>query len=197
MTALRGRAAALAAFVCALVPAPAHADFLVAPYFAWTRNAETERWVSGGGATADFAIGWLVAGGDIGYAAGFFDPEQDVLDLVASSHVLTVSGHAGVGLPAVSDEQRLLPYFTVGFGWMRQNARDREGLVEVTRNDPSVNFGGGVNLMITKFLGTRVDLRRFSSLRDPFESPDPIVADLERVHFWRFAVGAVVRFGRD
>jgi len=138
-----------------------------------------------------------VAGGDIGYAAGFFDPEEDVLDLVASSYVLTIEGHAGVGLPARTDEQRLLPYFTVGFGWMRQNARDREGLIEVTRNDPSINFGGGVNVMINKFLGARVDVRRFSSLRDPFDTPDPIVADLERLHFWRIAVGGVVRFGRD
>jgi hypothetical protein len=191
------RAVALAAVVCALTPAPARADFLVAPYFAWSRNPDTERWLAGGGATADFTTGWLVVGGDVGYASGFFDPEEDVLDLVASTYVLTIEGHAGVGLPAVSDEQRLLPYFTVGFGWMRQNARDREGLIEVVRNDPSLNFGGGLNVMMNKFLGARVDVRRFSSLRDPFETPDPIVADLERVHFWRIAIGGVVRFGRD
>lgn len=192
-----GRGAAFAALVWLLAPVPASADFLVAPYFAWTRNADTERWLPGGGATADFTTGWLVVGGDIGYAAGFFEPEEDVLDLVASSHVLTVSGHAGIGLPAVSDEQRFLPYVTAGFGWMRQNARDRDGLAEVTRNDPSLNFGGGVNVMILEYLGVRADLRRFSSLRDPFESPDPIVADLERLHFWRLAFGGVVRFGRE
>lgn len=197
MTKSAGRAAALAALVCTLAPAPAHADFLVAPYFAWTRNKDTERWVPGGGAAAEWARGWLLVGGDIGYASGFFDPDDDVLDLIASSHVLTITGHAGVALPAADDERRFLPYFTGGFGWMRQQARDREGFAEVTRNDPSLHFGGGINIMMTEYLGVRADVRHFRSLRDPFETPDPLVADLERVNFWRLAVGAVIRFGTN
>jgi hypothetical protein len=197
MTTTISRAAALAALVCTCAPAPAHAEFLVAPYFAWTRNKDTARWVPGGGAAAEWTMGWFVAGGDVGYGAGFFDPEDDALDLIASSHVLTITGHAGVIRKAPDDEARLLPYFTGGFGWMRQQARDREGLAEVTRNDPSLQFGGGVNVMITEYLGVRADLRHFRSLRDPFETPDPIVADLERLNFWRLGVGAVIRFGTN
>jgi hypothetical protein len=120
-----------------------------------------------------------------------------VLDLIASSHVLTVTGEAGWILNPADDDARVLPYATAGFGWMRQQARDREGLASVTRNDPSVHFGGGVNFMFTEYLGVRADVRHFRSLRDPFESPDPIVADLERVNFWRIALGAVVRFGTN
>ena len=192
------RAAVAAAVVCALAPTPASADFIISPYFAWSRNADTSRWVPGGGATADVTIGWFTAGAEVGYGAGFFDPENDVLDLIASSYVLTVTGHAGVIVnPANDDDARVLPYATGGFGVMRQQARDRAGLASVTRNDPSLHFGGGVYLMATEYLGVRADLRNFRSLRDPFESPDPIVADLERVSFWRFAVGAVIRFGTD
>jgi hypothetical protein len=191
------RAAALAALVWALAVAPASADFLVSPYVAWSRNPDTERWVPGGGATAEVTIGWFTAGGDIGYGAGFFDPEEDVLDLIASSYVLTITGHAGVMFAPEDDDARVLPYATGGFGWMRQQARDREGLASVTRNDPALHFGGGVNLMITEYLGVRVDLRNFRSLRDPFESPDPIVEDLDRVSFWRFALGGVLRFGTN
>jgi hypothetical protein len=191
------RAAALAALVCALAPAPARADFLVAPYIAWSRNRDTARWVPGGGATIEVTIGrWLIVGGDVGYGAGFFDAPEDALDLVASSHVLTVAGHAGV-MFMPDDDTRVVPYATGGFGVMRQDARDRLGLAAVTRNDPSVHFGGGVDLMITEYLGVRTDLRNFRSLRDPFESPDPIVADLERVSFWRIAIGAVIRFGTN
>jgi opacity protein-like surface antigen len=88
----------------------------------------------------------------------------------------------------------VLPYVTGGFGWMRQQARDREGLASVTRNDPSWHVGGGVNLLVTDYLGVRVDVRNFRSLRDPFDTPDPIVEDIERVSFWRMALGAVIRF---
>ncbi len=189
--------AAVAAVLCALAPSTASADFLVEPFLSWTRNRDTSRWVIGGGAAADFTAGWLVAGGEVAYSAGFFEPEEDVLDLVASSHVLTVTGHAGIGLPARSDEDRYLPYFTAGFGWMRQDARDRDGLIEVTRNDPALHVGGGTRVMINDFLGVRADLRYFRSLRDPYDTPDPIVADLERLSFWRLAIGAVIRFGTD
>jgi hypothetical protein len=197
MTTTIARAAALAALMCTLAPVPASAELLVAPFFAWSRNKETERWVPGGGATVDVTLGWLVVGGDVGVAAGFFDPQEDVLDLIASSHVLTVGGHAGVIRKAEDDDARLLPYFTGGFGWMRQQARDREGLASVTRSDPSLHFGGGLNYMFREYLGVRADLRHFRSLRDPFENPDPIVQDLERVNFWRLGIGAVVRFGTN
>ena len=198
------RAAALAALLSTTFAAPAAADFLVQPFFAWSRNPGTDgsasdpaRWRRGGGASAEMTFGWFLVGGDVGYAAGFFEPEEDVLDLVASSHVLTIVGHAGIGMPARRDEDRYFPYVTGGFGWMRQDARDREGLIEVTRNDPAVHVGGGVRVLFTEYLGVRADVRYFRSMRDPYDEPDPIVADLERLSFWRIGIGAVVRFGSN
>ena len=189
------RASVLAVMICTCAPAMAHADFLVEPFFAWTHNKETDRWIPGGGAAAEFATGWLLVGGELGYAGGYFDPDLDVLDLVASSHVLTISGTAGLTWPARRDADRFFPYFTVGVGWMRQDARDRAGFIDVKRNDPAVNYGGGIRVLVSEFLGVRADVRHFRSLRDPFPSPDPLVADLERVNFWRVGIGAVVRFG--
>ena len=189
------RAAAFAVLICALTPSTASADFLVEPFLALTRNKETARWVVGGGAAAEFATGWLLVGGELGYAGGYFDPEEDVLDLIASTHVLTISGTAGVTRPAREDNDRFFPYATVGFGVMRQDARDRAGFIDVTRNDPAVNFGGGIRVLLSEFLGVRADVRHFRSLRDPFPEPDPLVADLERVNFWRVSIGAVIRFG--
>jgi hypothetical protein len=191
------RAAAVALLLCTCVPSTAHADFLVAPFFAWTRNTETNRRVGGGGAAVELTYDWLIVGGEVGYASGYFEPSADVLDLVASSHVLTVSGTAGVTWPARQDSDRFFPYFTVGLGLMRQHARDREGFIEVTRNDPAVNFGGGIRVLLAEFLGVRADARYFRSMRDPFDNPDPLVADLERVGFWRLSLGAVLRFGSN
>jgi hypothetical protein len=194
MTTTAARAAALALLICTCAPSSANADFLVEPFFAWTRNSETSRTVPGGGVAAEWASGWLLVGGDFGYGAGFFDPAEDVLDLIASSHVLTAGGHVGIGMPPERGG-RFAPYFTGGFGWMRQSARDREGLIDVVRNDPSLNFGGGVRMLLNDYLGVRGDIRYFRSMRDPFDEPDPIVADLDRLHFWRFSLGAVLRFG--
>jgi hypothetical protein len=185
----------LAALICTIAPSPAQADFLVEPFFAWTRNKETSRWLPGAGAAVEYAAGWLLVGGEVGYAADYFDPPQNVRDLIASSHVLTISGTAGLTRPAREDADRFFPYFTVGYGWMRQDARDREGSIDVARNDPTVNFGGGIRVLLSEFLGVRADVRHFRSLRDPFEAPDPLVADLERVNFWRVSIGAVIRFG--
>jgi hypothetical protein len=197
MTTTAPRAAALAVLLCTLAPSTASADFLVEPFFAWTRNSETSRWLPGGGTAAEWTKGWLLVGGDLGYAAGFFDPPEDALDLIASSHVLTVGGHAGIGFPARKESDRYFPYVTGGFGWMRQSARDREGFISVVRNDPALNIGGGVRVLLNDYLGVRLDMRYFRSLRDPFPEPDPLVADLERLHFWRVGVGAVLRFGHQ
>lgn len=197
MTTSTARAAALAALICTLAPSTANADFLVEPFFSFTRNGDTGRWVTGGGAAAEVTRGWLLVGGEFGYASGFFEPEEDVLDLVASSHVLTFTGHVGVSTPAVEEETRYFPYATAGFGWMRQDARDRDGLITVRRNDPALHFGGGIRVLLTEYLGVRADIRQFRSLRDPYETPDPLVADLDRLSFWRFSVGAVLRFGTN
>jgi hypothetical protein len=170
MTTTAARAAALALLICTCAPSSANADFLVEPFFAWTRNSETSRTVPGGGVAAEWASGWLLVGGDFGYGAGFFDPAEDVLDLIASSHVLTAGGHVGIGMPPERGG-RFAPY------------------------DPSLNFGGGVRMLLNDYLGVRGDIRYFRSMRDPFDEPDPIVADLDRLHFWRFSLGAVLRFG--
>lgn len=194
MTTTRLRAL-IAVLICTLTPSPARADFLVEPFFVWTRNKETSRWLPGGGAAVEYAAGWLLVGGEVGYAADYFDPSDGLRDLIASSHVLTISGTAGITMPARRDADRFFPYVTVGFGLMRQDARDRLGLIDVVRNDPAINFGGGIRFQLSEFLGVRADVRHFRSLRDPFESPDPLVAELERVNFWRVGIGAVIRFG--
>jgi opacity protein-like surface antigen len=175
-----------------LWPASAQADLLFEPFLSWTHNTDRSRWVTGGGMDVEWSRGWFIAGGDIGYAGGFFDPAQDATDLIESSHVMTISGHAGIGLPKTRDN-RFLPYATAGWGVLRQKARDREGLIDVSRNDPSFNIGGGVRALFTSYLGVRAEMRYFRSMKDPFESPDPIVADIKRLGFWRFSVGAIVR----
>lgn len=189
------RAVVLATAMCTLASSHAYADFLMEPFFAWTRNSDTGRFRPGGGIAAEVASGWFLAGGGFGYASAFFDPKEDVVDLIASSYVLTVEGHAGITRPARSDADRYFPYATGGFGFMRQHARDRDGLINVRRTDPAFNVGGGIRVLMTEYLGIRADVRYFRSMTDPYENPDPIVADLKRLGFWRIGVGAVIRFG--
>ncbi len=178
---------------------PAAADFLVEPFWALSRNppqpaGAAAAWHAGGGIAAEWTRGMFTAGGEAGYAPGFFDPPDNVFDLVQTSHVLTASGTAGV-TRAFAPARRFYPFATAGFGLMRQQARDRDGLIDVTRNDPALNVGGGARLLLKNYLGVRGDLRYFRSLQDAGESPGDLVAELPPLGFWRLSAGVVLRFG--
>lgn len=185
-----------------LVPTVASAgDFLVEPFFSWSRNPSTAgaatdsaTWHPGGGVGVNWLAGSLVAGGELGYASAFFDPSQPASDLIQSSHLLTVSGTVGVSRP-VNHEHRLLPYATGGAGLVRQQARDRDGLINVTRNDPAVNMGGGVRYLITRYIGVGGDLRYFIDLRKPFDQPSDLTAGIGRLTFWRASASVILEFG--
>lgn len=193
------RLAPLAAFVILSLPSIAAADFLVEPFFAWSRNppqssVDTGQWHNGGGVAAEWTFGSLIAGGDVGYASSFFDPPQTAVDLIQTSYVLTGSGQFGITRPYAS-ERRLLPYGTVGLGLMRQQARDRDGLIDVTRNDWGWNIGGGTRVMLSDLFGIRAEARYFRDLKQPYDQPSDLVANLSPLSFWRISVGGVIRFG--
>jgi hypothetical protein len=180
-------------------PAPAAADFLVEPFWGWSRNppqpeGTTAAWHPGGGVAFDWTSGMLIVGGEVGYAPGFFDPPQDLLDLIQTSHVLTAGGAAGITRSYVV-RRKLYPYLTAGLGLMRQQARDRAGAIDVTRNDPALDVGGGARWLVKNYLGVRGDLRYFRSLRGPEDSGSDLVSDLPRLGFWRISAGIVLRFG--
>lgn len=180
-------------------PHPAAADFLVTPFWGWTRNppqpAGTQaRWHGGGGIAADWTRGLFIAGGEAGYAPGFFEPQDDLFDLIQTSHVLTASGRAGV-TRAFAPTRRFYPYGTAGLGLLRQQARDRDGLIDVTRNDPAMNFGGGARVLLKDYIGVSGDVRYFRSLRDAGDGAADLVDELPRLGFWRVSAGVVLRFG--
>jgi hypothetical protein len=198
LTAL-GRIVALFGLTLVAAPAPAAADFLIEPFWAWSRNppqpaGAAARWHPGGGVAADWTSGMLIVGGEIGYASGFFNPPQEVFDLVQTSHVLTVSGAAGVTRPYAA-RRRLYPYATAGLGLLRQQARDRDGLIDVTRHDAALNAGTGARLLLKDYVGVRGDLRYFRSLTRASDTASDLVSDLPRLGFWRVSAAIVVRFG--
>jgi len=189
------------ALLLALPAAAAAADFLVEPFLAWSRSPATEgsatdtgAWHPGGGVGVNWLAGSLVAGAEIGYASAFFDPSQPASDLIQSSHLLTVSGTVGVSR-RLAGEHRILPYATGGAGLMRQQARDREGLINVTRNDPAINMGGGTRIFVTRYIGLGGDLRYFVNLKKPFDQPTDLTSGIGRLTFWRVTAFAVLQFG--
>jgi opacity protein-like surface antigen len=195
----RARFVLLAAFVSLALPSTAAADFLLEPFFAWSRNppqstVDQAQWHPGGGVAAEWTFGALIAGADVGYASSFFDPPQTVVDLIQSSYLLTGTGQFGVTRPWAA-ERRLFPFATAGLGLMRQQARDRDGLIDVTRNDWAWNIGGGARVMLTDYLGLRGEARYFRDLQQPYDQPSDLVANLSPLSFWRISIGGVVRFG--
>ncbi len=193
------RLALLASLALVFAPRPAAADFLIEPFFAWARNpplstSDQARWHPGGGVGVDWTFGSLIAGGEIGYASSFFDPPQDAFDLIETSYILTASGQFGISVPAATD-RHFYPYATAGLGILRQQARDRAGLVDITRNDPAWNIGAGARWMFNDLFGVRGEARYFRDLRQPFDSSTTPVTNLSPLAFWRVSVGGVIRFG--
>ncbi len=194
-----GSARTLAACVLAiasLTPAAAWAQLHVDPVASWTRNGDLGAWHPGGGAS----IEWLsdrgiTAGGDVGYIAGFFDPPQGALDLIESTHVVTLSGQVGYAAPWRREGPRLRPFVSAGVGVMRQHARDRAGFIDVSRTDPAWNVGGGTRIQVRRYFGLKGELRYFRSLRAPDESPAELTAGFGRLGFWRISAGGTLRFG--
>jgi opacity protein-like surface antigen len=192
------RFALFAGFALVAAPAPAAADFLVTPFFAWARtpaekNGAGGQFHPGGGVGVDWTNGSLIAGGEIGYTAGFFDPPENTFDLIQTSHMFTIGGEVGVTRPPAS-ERRFYPYATAGVGILRQQARDRAGLVDATRDDWAFNIGGGARLMFTDYFGVRGDLRYFRDLQSPGDQTSDLVAALDKLAFWRVSAGIVLRF---
>lgn len=188
--------ASLVPVTAVLAPGAASAQVHVDPFAGWVRNGDLGVWRPGGGVSVDWlSERGISAGAEFGYASGFFDPPQGALDLIESSHVMTVSGQAGYAAPWRREGARVRPFVTAGLGVMRQHVRDRAGFIDVSRNDPAWNIGGGARVRLRRYFGVKGDVRYVRSLRAPYESPTELTAAFGRLAFWRVSAGGTLRFG--
>jgi opacity protein-like surface antigen len=85
------------------------------------------------------------------------------------------------------------PYITGGAGLFRITSEESQFFDRVSSNDFGVNFGGGIMAFFNEHVGIRGDVRYFRTLTDG-DSDNGVDFDLADLNFWKWDVGAALRF---
>ena len=146
-----------------------------------------------GGADSQMTYGFMVGGMgretvgvelDFSFTPDFFGDDQPDID----NNLLTVMGNLIVGAPIGA----VRPYGSGGIGLIRTRLSGLPDLIDFSRNDFGINFGGGLMGFFGESTGVRGDVRYFRSL----QSGDEGVLDfnLGTFDYWRATVGVVFSF---
>ena len=200
---LTARAATIATLLlvglCGL-PRATQADYLFMPFIGGTFARETvfpigaeqdessKRVIFGGSAS------WLSGGvfgveGEFAYVPSFFKVNNPISD-IQSSNLFTLSGNVIVAVPLSVSEYSLRPYAIGGVG-LSHSGISYDLRAPDDDNSLGFNVGGGAIGFFSRRTGVRFELRHFRTFeREPSEFGDVGA----RVSFWRFTVGAVIRY---
>ncbi|OLC40006.1 MAG: hypothetical protein AUH43_27420 [Acidobacteria bacterium 13_1_40CM_65_14] len=196
------KCAGIAAALMALLPAAAHADWLVTPSVGTTLGGDTfgRKHVifSGmfGQMDAD-AFGWEA---DVSYAPKFFEGDSKTpFDFTGnSSNVLTLMGNVLIGVPLGGQRGAgFRPYVTGGAGLIQIRVVSDRGTFKTNNHEFAFNVGAGAIAFISDHVGVRGDVRYFRSFEDqPPSWTRGIDFDLAPGNFdyWRATVGLTFRF---
>jgi outer membrane protein with beta-barrel domain len=157
------RRGALALAAALFLPAPASADWRLAPIVGTTIRTET------GFVDLDATASKprLVFGGSLtGLSSGLFGLEIEATvvpsvftghQLVDSSRVLTGSASLVVAVPR--SVWRIRPYAVLGVGLVRSTSSDAANLLPISSTQPGFHLGGGVWVPVAKQVAFRGDVR--------------------------------------
>lgn len=184
-------------------PAPAAADWFVAPYFGVRFAAETTAILGFRGTQRDKAtfgssVGFLTDGvigveADVGFVPGFFD--RTGVTGVTNSRVTTIMGNAIVAVPLSMSRYGLRPYATAGVGLLRSRGESEvEGFFDIQSDVLAMNVGGGAVGPLTDRTSLRFDLRYFRNLGTDDDTPVVNADSGAELSFWRATVGLSFRF---
>jgi hypothetical protein len=157
----RGGALALAAAL--FLPAPASADWRLAPIIGTTIRTETGFVDLDGTASRRHLVFGVSL---VGLSSGLFGLEVEATlvpsvftghQLVDSSRVLT----AGASLVVASPRTvwRIRPYAVLGAGLVRSTSSDAANLLPISSTQPGFHLGGGVWVPVAKRVALRGDVR--------------------------------------
>jgi hypothetical protein len=170
-------------------PRPALADGFLSPFVGFGFGSETPSCASLTNCE-DHRLSWGVSIGsnsgafgveeDIAYAPDFFGrtPGFDNAMLTAMSNLMVV-------IPAGP----VHPYGVFGVGLMRPHV-ELTDLTSLSKTAFGWDFGGRLNIFLTKGFGLRGDIRRLRS----FEKITLGIFGNENIDFWRGSAGVTLRF---
>jgi hypothetical protein len=118
---------------------------------------------------------------DIAYAPDFFGKTPG-----ADNAMLTVMTNVMLVIPAGS----IRPYGIVGMGLMRPHVKFDTSSLALDKNVLGYDFGGGLNIFLTRTFAIRGDVRRLRS----FKTVTLGVFGNDQVDFWRGSAGLTFSF---
>jgi hypothetical protein len=178
----------LAAIAIAATPRAARADGFITPFLGvnFANNSGNNRGNLG------VSFGWMGAGiagveGDIGFSPNFFGDAGKFGD----NSVLTGMLNLIVGVPGGSKYGAgIRPFGTIGVGFIHTKVTGAPPLVpHIDDNNAGVSGGLGVIGFFSERVGLRGDVRYFRNFRDVPNNEVQFGA----FHFWRAAIGLVIR----
>ena len=177
---------AAAAVACVCAPTPARADIFFVPWFGSAfakepdHTARSSVGVSVGGLSNGQLFGFEF---DFGYTPSFFGSEDDVSkNAMVTTMVDVLAGpsfetNAGKGVR---------PYGAFGVGLMHAKVDPN------ATNDFGWNAGAGAMGFLSRNIGVRFDIRYVHSV-DNTSAANTVQIEPGAIHFWRTAVGLIVR----
>jgi opacity protein-like surface antigen len=183
------------ALLVLLAASSAHADWLFAPNIGTTFGGD-----AGGREhlTYGASIGWMGAGifgfeADLQYTPEFFEANDEDIDFVDNSNVLTFMGNAIIGIPVGGQTGRgFRPFALAGIGLVQSQQESADEVFEFDNSEFGFNVGAGAMGFFTDHVGLRGDVRYVRSFATADDNLTTIgVGDFE---FWRTNVGVTFRW---
>jgi len=188
----------LAGFAGLVMPAPASAEWQIAPMIGFTFAGKTtlqDLENAAGNIHPAFGIaGTYLTSGIIGFEGiatltpGFF---QDSGDIIEKSRTSTIMGNLVLTVPPRWTEYSLRPFISGGFGLMRSTQEDKAGVLPVSSNVAGFNIGGGAVGYFSKTTGVRFDFRYYRNFRGVDQGP--IAVGDVHLRYMTASVGFVIR----
>lgn len=189
------------------IPGKASADWLLTPYIGGNWSNQVRFTDDLGDFTEEFesrlnyglSLAWMGAGLagfeiDASYSPNFFERMVGSDERLGDSNVATVMANVVLGAPIGGQGGRgLRPYVAGGVGIIRSQISDPGELFDVSSSDLGFNAGGGLTAFIADNFGLRGDVRYFRGLQDN-EPSDALGFTMSDLKFWRWSVGATLRF---
>ena len=171
-------------------PVQASADGFISPWTGANFGHSPADGRAAFGVTAG-GMGGGVFGGevDFGYSPNFFGSQS----VFGNNNVMSLMGNLIIGVPVGGQHGiGVRPYLTTGVGLIRT---DIDGLGEGSaagNNDFGWNAGAGIMGFFNDHVGLKGELRYFRNVKD-HSTPNDFNIDFGGFHFWRAAVGLVLR----
>ena len=193
------------ALLTLLAPATARADLLLTPNIGVTFGgaAESEHLTYG------VSAAWMGGGifgfeADFHYTPEFFEPNDDDIDFIDDSNVLSLMGNVILGIPIGGQHGGgFRPYGVAGLGLLKSSVTSTDQLTDVNANDFGFNLGVGAMGFFSNHIGIRGEVRYFRSFQDLEAAVENAVkgqfeeiSDTEpgSFDFWRANVGVTFRW---